>query len=86
MSVWLKSLEQQCFSGGLRQGVREAVSEVQAGLVAAALPEIAVRVASDASLVVRHRFDVQFSGVDQFVEAAAGDRVRLASMTTAVSR
>jgi hypothetical protein len=29
--------EQQCFSGGLGQGIREAVPEVQAGLVAAAL-------------------------------------------------
>jgi hypothetical protein len=69
------SLEQQCFSAGLRQGVREAVPEVQAGLVAAALPEIAVCVPGNTSLVVCHRFDAQFGGVDQFVEAAAGDRV-----------
>jgi hypothetical protein len=36
------------FSGGLGQGIREAVPEVQAGLVAAVLAEIAVCVACDA--------------------------------------
>jgi hypothetical protein len=41
------ALEQQRFSGGLSQGVREAVPEVQAGLVAAALAEIAIRLAGE---------------------------------------
>jgi hypothetical protein len=58
------SLEQQCFSGGLRQGICEAVSEVEAGLVAAALPEIAVGVPGDAGLVVCDRFDTQFRDID----------------------
>jgi hypothetical protein len=56
-------LEQQCFSGGLRQGVCEAVSEVEAGPVAAALPEIAIGVPGDTSLVVCHRFDTQFRDI-----------------------
>jgi hypothetical protein len=56
--------EQQCFSGGLRQGVREAVSEVEAGLVAAALPEIAISVPGDTGLVVCHRLDTQFRDID----------------------
>jgi hypothetical protein len=58
------SLEQQCFSGGLRQGVCEAVSEVEAGLMAAVLPEIAIGVPGDTSLVVCHRFDTQFRDID----------------------
>jgi hypothetical protein len=66
--------EQQCFSGGLGQGIREAVPEVQAGLVAAALAEIAVGVTRDAGLFSGHWFDVQFRGLHEFVEAAAGDR------------
>ena len=69
------SLEQQRFSGGLRKGVREAVPEVQAGLVAATLPEITVGVPGDPSLVVCHRLDLQLSSIDQLVETAAGDRV-----------
>jgi hypothetical protein len=58
------SLEQQCFAGGLRQSVREAVSKVEAGLVTAALPEIAIGVPGDTSLVVCHRFDTQFRDID----------------------
>src|SRR6266516_6775155 len=69
------SLEQKRFSGELCQGVREAVAEVQAGLVAAALPEVAVGVPGDTGLAVCHRFDAQFRGIDQLVEAAAGDGV-----------
>jgi hypothetical protein len=69
------SLEQQCFSGGLRQGVREAVSEVEAGLVGAALPEIAIGVPGDTSLVVGKRFDLQFRDIDELIEAPAGNGV-----------
>jgi hypothetical protein len=69
------ALEQQGFSGGLRQGVREAISEVEAGLVAAALPEIAIGVPGDTGLVVCHRFDPQFRDVDKLIEAPAGDGV-----------
>src|SRR5207244_3656229 len=69
------SLEQQRFSGGLRQGVCEAISEVEAGLVAAALPEIAIGVPGDTSLVVCHRFDPQLCDIDQLIEAPAGDGV-----------
>ena len=69
------SLEQQCFSGGLCQGVREAVAEVEAGLVAAALPEIAIGVPGDTGLIVCHRFDTQFRDIDELIEAPAGDGV-----------
>jgi len=41
------SFEQQFFPGGLRRGIREAVFEVQVGLVTAALPEIAIGVPGD---------------------------------------
>jgi hypothetical protein len=61
--VEVVSFEQQRFSGGLHQGIREAVSEVQAGFVTAALPEIATGVPGDTSLVVCHRFDTQFRDI-----------------------
>jgi hypothetical protein len=69
------SLEQQCFSGGLRQGIREAVAEVEAGCVAAALPEIAIGVPGDTSLVMGHRFDTQLRDIDELIKAPAGDRI-----------
>src|SRR5579863_3364521 len=50
------SLKQQRFAGGLGQGVCEAVPEVKASLVAAALPEVPVRAAGRPGLVVCHRF------------------------------
>jgi hypothetical protein len=79
------SLEQQCFSGGPGQGVREAVPEVQAGLVAAAPAEITVGVAGDAGLVV-----VTGSMCSSAVCTSSSRRrlatgSRLASMRTAVS-
>jgi hypothetical protein len=55
-------------SGGLGHGVREAVPEVQAGLVAAALAEIAVCITGDAGLVAGHWFDVQLRGLHEFVK------------------
>jgi hypothetical protein len=69
------SLEEQSFSGGFRQRVCEAVAEVQAGLVTAALPEIAIGRPGDTSLVMCHRFYLQFRDVDELIEAPAGDRV-----------
>ena len=82
---------QQCLSRGLGQGVREAVPEVQAGFVAAALAEIAVCVTGGAGLVAGHWFDAQLRDLHEFVKAAAGDRVPAGVdddrglMTTAVS-
>jgi hypothetical protein len=68
------SLEQQGLSGGFREGVREAVPEVQPGPVPA-LPEVSVRFPGDASLIESHRLDPQFRGFDQFIETTAGDRI-----------
>src|SRR5580658_3136980 len=67
------SFEQQGFPGSFRQRVREAVPEVQSGLVAAAFAEIPVRVPGDASLIKGHRLDSQFRGLNELVEATAGD-------------
>lgn len=74
-SVWPKviSLEQLVFTGGLGQCVREAVCEVQAALVAA--DRAGICPTGDAGLITGHGLDVQFGGLDEFVEAAAGDRV-----------
>jgi hypothetical protein len=53
------ALEEQRLASRLGQGVREAVAEIQASLMAASLPEIPVRLAGDMRLLACHRRDAK---------------------------
>jgi hypothetical protein len=79
------SFEHQIVSGGLGQCVCEAVTDVQAGLVAAALAEIAVCVAGNAGLVTGNGSTCSSAVSTSSSKRRLATGSRLAPITTAVS-
>lgn len=60
-----------------RQGIGDAIAEVQSRGVAAAIAEICVCPAGQVCLMFGHRFDDEIGFADEVVEASANDRVTL---------
>jgi len=69
------SLVQQGLAGCARQRVGEAVTEVEPRGIAAALAEIAIGLAGDLRMALRHRLDPDAGHGDEIVESTAEDRV-----------
>ena len=71
----VRSFEEQLFAGRLREGVGEAVSEVQLCGVTAAFAEVAECLAGDPRLVLGDGFDRDLRDDEQLVDAAARDGI-----------
>ncbi len=67
--------EEEGLSDRLRQGIGEAIAEVELGRVAAPLAEVAVCVPANARLLGGDRLDTDPRDSDQFVEASARDGI-----------
>ena len=66
MSVWLKSfpLKSSASPVDFARAYAKQSPKFRSAFVTAALPEIAIGVPGDTSLVVCHRFDTQFRDID----------------------
>jgi hypothetical protein len=71
----VESLEQERFSGRLREGVGEAVAKVQPRGMTAASPEVSECRAADARLFGGHRLDDNSRNFYQLVQPSAGHRI-----------
>ena len=71
------AFEQQRLAGGLGQGVRKAIAEVQLSRMTATSAKISVGLPGD-PLRFGDGFDDNFCLCNQFIEAAAGNRITTA--------